>query len=176
MTISLAERAYAAGFFDGEGWIRIKRDRRRDMVSPRFFIVVGAANTKREPIDFLREKFGGSIRVRISKDKCWADRYDWQVTDELAVRFLRVVLPYLKIKRPQAKLAIQFQDTLHSRLFIHGSKLPRVEVARRNQFYLKMKALNVKGIKQSILTLAWPERGVDGQLGLFDAFSSLGGL
>ncbi len=53
--------------------------------------------------------FNGSIRCYQTNPK-WKVTWRWVAHGEGGAQFLELILPYLKLKRPQAELAIQFQN------------------------------------------------------------------
>jgi len=112
--------AYTAGLFDGEGCIVIALYRKpyRGRVTPSYALVCNVNITNKPIIDWLRETYGGSIieqtKYRPANYKrCWS----WRVTSRKADKFLKAILPYLKLKKAQASLAIEFQKTRRN----HGS-------------------------------------------------------
>ena len=107
--------AYTAGIMDGEGSICIAKSApsvKNGTKSPSHWLQVGIINTNRELIEWLEKTFGGHISdnshspSRKRQRPCWA----WRVTSIQAKIFLQSIYPYLKIKKKQAKLAIEFQE------------------------------------------------------------------
>lgn len=102
--------AYMAGFFDGEGWIYIvktKPYKLRRMISNRYYLYVGIGNTNQEIIEWIKDRVGGNILSEVGKNGLM---YRWHLASIKAKDFLEKILPYLKIKKPQAILAIDFQN------------------------------------------------------------------
>ncbi len=96
--------AYTAGIIDGEGWICIKR-------TPRAYqITVGVGNTNEWLINWLQFSFGGGVYPRTGLADNQKPQWHWNLSTRQAGNFLKLILPYLRIKRPQAELAIQFQS------------------------------------------------------------------
>ena len=58
---------------------------------------------------WLCDSFGGSILARKRKAPRRAIT-QWQIANKQAVEFLLTILPYLRIKKPQAEIAITFQS------------------------------------------------------------------
>ena len=110
---SAAELAYAAGFFDGEGHIRICHQKSED----RFSLTVEATQATGVVIQWLRDKFGGRTRYdeftqSYSKSKI-GRRWDWSCNATRAALFLITIRPYLIVKAEQADVAIAFQATMN---------------------------------------------------------------
>ncbi|MBA7671600.1 hypothetical protein ES703_79759 [subsurface metagenome] len=99
------EVAYIAGFFDGEGCVRIqeKLGRKRGGVSLRTQIV----NAFPEPLRLCQRIFGGKVKLIRTREN-WSDLYGWEIYARKAETFLAVILPYLILKREEATLGISF--------------------------------------------------------------------
>lgn len=97
--------AYVAGIIDGEGCIGIYKHKHR------YYLQVAVHMTNEWLVNWLSFAFKGSIstygyyRKRENCQKEWA----WNLTGKKALVFLELVYPYLKLKKPQAEIAIQFQ-------------------------------------------------------------------
>lgn len=90
---------YAAGFFDGEGWVSIKTHK---VYQPN--LMIGVGQLVREPLDLLLGLWGGSINQ--GKD----GMFRWQIGADRSANALREMLPYLMVKRTQAEIGIRFND------------------------------------------------------------------
>ncbi|MGI8640372.1 MAG: hypothetical protein ACR2MG_10570 [Pyrinomonadaceae bacterium] len=106
--------AYYAGMFDGEGHITIAISQGKKQSS--FWLQIGITNTFLSLIDELQKDFGighfsetsgNRTNVRFCKT--------WRCTSNQAMHVLKCLLPYLRVKKDQAKLAIEFQERLSSR-------------------------------------------------------------
>lgn len=111
---SETDKAYAAGFFDGEGNVCIAANLRGG-AGTKYHVHnmrIGASQREAEPLVWLRDRWGGSIR-RASRSAVTGRRmyYEWACFAIGAAAFLRDVLPYLQIKRERADLALKFQAT-----------------------------------------------------------------
>ena len=93
--------AYAAGFFDGEGSISVRRRGKRyaagEYVVPR--IRVGQNN--RAPLDALKAQWGGTIEGPITRGRFHA-HYRWVAEGQKAINALSSFLPFLVVKRDMA--------------------------------------------------------------------------
>ena len=105
-----SDLAYAAGFFDGEGSIGIYHHRKKTCKSGwQNGLRVRGYNTNEMVIRWFEYNFGGSVH----KKKAEANRqqgYVWNADSRIAYQFLKQVLPYLKVKKSQAELALSFQE------------------------------------------------------------------
>ena len=95
--------AYIAGFFDGEGCIRIKR---ASQGGGSYYVWVAITNSNKEILDYVETIFGGQVR----KAEKTVNKviYHYLITSSEAVDMLKVLLSFLKEKRQQAELAIMF--------------------------------------------------------------------
>lgn len=87
MTDDCANAAYAAGFIDGEGGVRV--------LSPRPGVVslqVAAYQNDRRPLDWLVEHYGG----KVSEGR--PGQHQWRLHGHNAVPFLKLIRPFLKVK------------------------------------------------------------------------------
>jgi hypothetical protein len=103
------ELAYLAGFMDGEGTIGMRRVvRPRNTSGYSYEPYVSCGNTDPSIVTWLSEIFGGQVRKRAvtrgRNHKPWF--YHWQVKSRSATAVCRVLLPYLRMKRPQAELLL----------------------------------------------------------------------
>jgi hypothetical protein len=112
--------AWAAGFFDGEGYVTIQK-RNSEVNGKRyrgFYLRVGLKHVAPAPIYELQKLFGGTVRIeqrRTSKDGCSRkDIHVWQVSCEEAKSCLVQMMPYFINKTKVAELGIELQNTMQS--------------------------------------------------------------
>ena len=106
------ELAYIAGIVDGEGYIGISADhRKRDPDRPCWRLRVSVTNTSEWLVQYLKFSVGGGVIV-LKSDKRLRPCYQWQIGYGKAAEFLKLILPYLQLKRPQAEIAIKFQASI----------------------------------------------------------------
>jgi hypothetical protein len=103
---------YAAGLFDGEGSISIAVDLSRlkkKRSSPHFAAQVHIAMIDRCGIEIFPELFGGNISYQKPRTKMRHGLYRWQASTKNASKIIKEMLPYLRVKRPQAEILLEFQ-------------------------------------------------------------------
>lgn len=122
--------AWAAGFFDGEGNVGITADGH---------VRAGAAQVVAAPLHDLQRAFGGTVRGKITPNPLHRDQWFWSVGGVAAQSFLTAIRPYLRVKGPQADLAI---DALMHHPPRRGKRVGDWERAERGSFYLAMLDLN----------------------------------
>lgn len=134
--------AYTAGIIDGEGCISIiKNSRASDKLGYHFYLVVSVVNTNQWLINWLQMQYGGRIAFRNKVDRNHKNSWSWQMEAGRARDFLKLVLPYLNLKHPQAEVAINFQAT---RILAGRHQTEEVRVIQEAQRIL-MQKLNKKG-------------------------------
>lgn len=96
----MAETAYLAGFFDGEGCIQINKGSLR--------LAVCQLNPK--PLEMLQARYGGQIHHRPA-GATTRFAYVWSVMARGGGEALRELSPHLIVKRDEAEVALQYLDT-----------------------------------------------------------------
>jgi len=132
--------AYTAGIVDGEGCILIARNTKRKTGKTYHQLQVVVASSNLWLCEWLKMQYGGSItndkrylrRSAISKSVI----YKWFLTSNAASQFIKMILPYLYLKKPQAELAINFQENRGI-----SSKLTESQKILRQADYVLMRKL-----------------------------------
>lgn len=107
--------AYAAGFFDAEGCNLISKQKGTiRMIHPRYSLQAKIGVTNQLIMSWFKEQFGGSLSILKGK-KQKKIFFHWQISTRLAEIFLRQIFPYLRLKKPQAELAFQFQNEMRKK-------------------------------------------------------------
>lgn len=97
--------AYIAGFFDGEGCVRIKE---ANQGGNSFYVIAHITNSNRGTLERIQDFFGGAIREQEKTPN--KTIYNWCITSAEAVDFLKTLSPFLDEKKTQALLAIKFHE------------------------------------------------------------------
>jgi len=98
------ELAYLAGIIDGEGCVSIAKNTRRGRNY--YSLRINVSNNSIDLMQWLEDTFGDVVRTSYHR---WYDRrdlYDWTASGNQAQVLLELVLPFLIIKKDQAKLAL----------------------------------------------------------------------
>jgi hypothetical protein len=111
------EKAYLAGFFDGDGCVNIATHRIPGSISPIYYMQVIFSQATREVLDRIQTLLGyGKVyKLREAKGKATRPLFAYIVNGKQAERTLCLMLPYLYIKKEQAEVALQFRDTMRGR-------------------------------------------------------------
>ena len=138
--LPVSDLAWAAGFIDGEGTISVYG--RSDRINE-FRVTIQAVNTKRAALEKLQGMFGGTVHDmhRVTPGKNWKPSFYWTLSYEKAAAAIRLLLPFLVIKRPQAELALE------ARAFVGqpGRKRGESQVQSLRAISNRFRALNLKG-------------------------------
>ena len=107
------DKAWIAGIIDGEGSIFVMKQKRKDRERDINYILrVSVQSTDPFMTTELQKHFpGAEFKVQGDKREECSDTMKWQLNGKRATVFLREILPYMRVKHQQAKLAIEFQET-----------------------------------------------------------------
>lgn len=107
--------AWAAGFIDGEGCIRITRSYRKDTGYRTVFIEVSITQSSRELLDLFKARWGGYIahhKKGFKSSYTKREMFQYKVAAKGAAKLLEDVYPYLIGKKQQAKYTRAFAAIL----------------------------------------------------------------
>ena len=142
--------AYTAGIVDGEGSICIVKRRRHGINSGRstqYFILVSVVQKDGSVIDWLKGNFDGNVVLKNKANDGSDWIYQWRIQDKKAYEFLKLIFPFLLVKKSQAELAIRFQERLKfarkKNVDINGHYIPLTEheLSQREEIFLEIKRL-----------------------------------
>ena len=94
--------AWMAGFMDGEGSI--------GAYTRYYNVYVSITNTERWMLELFKFAFGGNVYDLLGGEVNWKARYEYKISGDKALVMLRALLPYLKLKKGQAELAVQYLE------------------------------------------------------------------
>lgn len=116
------EWSYFAGILDGEGCITLslRKYRKPDSISHRVLVY----NTDSKLLDWIHERFGGSMRIHIREDHNNRDgvyesygrktvyRLDWCIVADVE-KVLSGTIPYLIVKKDAAEMVLGLLSSNH---------------------------------------------------------------
>jgi len=138
--ISVEDLAYVAGIVDGEGSISIYTVRNQ------FYSKVSVANTDDILMNWLVERFGGGITHHQFKNS-WKPLFTWQIYSQQAAEFLRLILPFLKLKWQQAEILIELENMKSTNYRFRP--LTGAEYDKRNALREAARILNHRGTSEN---------------------------
>lgn len=145
-----ADLIYIAGFFDGEGSITIHHNFQPSPrgKSPNHTLQVSIGNTDRTVLDSIHAAFGGSFSVRPGQKKNHREVFQWGARCRGALKFLKAIRPYLRMKCAQADVAIAYQE----RKTMQGPQRlsPAVIMWREEQRHL-IRQLNGRNLNKRVI-------------------------
>lgn len=110
----IAQIAYFAGFFDGEGTVDIRHRKTHGGQYCRFELRVSVPQVVVSPLIELQANYGGSL----CKPKK-ASTTNWVITGRQAIKFLSDVVPHLRVKKDEAEVGLAFGNLLLSFEYKH---------------------------------------------------------
>ncbi len=94
------DESYMAGYFDGEGMVRIES---------RATVMAQIHSCYPHILRDAHKRFGGRIRKRdIQSKPNWRPSYQWRIYGNQALRFLASIYPFSREKKRQIQLALNF--------------------------------------------------------------------
>lgn len=102
---------YYAAFIDGEGHIGIKKYRDNRMSCPMYSERVSVAGTCERIIRSFDDLIAGHIYYHKGSNLSNRGYWSWEVTDDKARRFLKMIRPYLRVKGLQADVVLALGKT-----------------------------------------------------------------
>ena len=136
--ITEADKAYLAGIIDGEGCIDINVRRGKCGVGTHSARLV-ITQSNQPFLVYLKDMWGGLGSVHgLGGDRPGKKIYRWSITNNQCVFILRQALQYLRIKRPQADLAIELQLSRNK----NGARLSQETLDYRGDIKRKVSDLN----------------------------------
>lgn len=127
-------KAWAAGFWEGEGSITIaKRASKRYPLRPVYRLRVKAGQRKVEPLQILYDNWGGSLRPRRARES-----FDWSISCNMAIKFLRDIYPYLKFRHDQVDTGLE----LYNHVGCQGQLVSKEQMEKREVTREKLLELN----------------------------------
>ncbi len=131
-------RQYVAGFFDGEGSVGVyARKDRAEGFHLRTQLVQNNSKDVRMMFGWLIFRFGGHC-TGIDDPK--RKKFSWQLNSNNAVTFLRWILPYLVLKKDQAKVAIDWQVARPKRF---RDRFGRIRSKSKSRLQLDLKVVEI---------------------------------
>jgi len=124
---------WLAGFFDGEGCVYLQCDRRKLAV---FGLQITITQNDEPILKEVQSEFGGTVYLHKGR-RC----YRWRITSAPALSFLKAIQPYVRIKKEQVDLAIEFIGTLRERNSMGSTPMEDVILERRFEIHNRLKEL-----------------------------------
>lgn len=142
------DKAYLAGFLDGEGTIGIYKHYIRGRWAT-WESQVSICNAERTILEYLKLLLWGEgiyCNIYESKNRRYNQRNVFLLTiySKQATRFLKLLMPYLKLKRPQAELMLKFRELVEAN--VHRKKLTQEQRQQRDSIMEELRLHNRRGV------------------------------
>jgi len=130
-------KAWAAGFWEGEGSVTIaRRLSKRSRHGFAYRLRVRVSQTKVKPLQLLQGYWGGSLssRKRFGRTQ---ETYDWAISCRLGAKFLNDIYPYLKFRHRLAEIGLELADTMsNGNQLVTEGQFKKRETLRQEVFEL----------------------------------------
>jgi hypothetical protein len=135
--------AWAAGFLDGEGCIHIAKCKRAGNLSQTYRLGVSVTQNDREALVYFQEAVGISAPIYATKRAANHRRqcYTLNYTGHAAKALLSKIKKYLKRKKKEAEVALEFWVNGFIGKPGNGRKLNPELIAAREHYYILMRNL-----------------------------------
>lgn len=137
--LSIPDASYIAGFLDGEGTIGIYH--RSDNGGNTLRVSLYQSQKGIAVLEWVKDLVGaGRIVIENRCNENWDTACQYSCNSEVAAGLLRQLLPYLKIKKRQADIAIEYAQKCSMAEFRYDKTLHK-------EYLEKMRVLNARGLE-----------------------------
>ena len=148
------KNAYFAGLIDGEGSLGIVIGSKTNSKVYRKVVCRVQMVDGLGVLEEGQKIWGGWIykRERSKKNVKWQDSYDWSLQNGNVDKFLKDILPYLRIKKRQAEIVLEYRSLQRKKRTIASGgtglfQIPEKELEYRKKLETELKSLKLnKGI------------------------------
>ena len=120
--------AYMAGIFDGEGCISIGKHQRRKNWNPTYSLKISVVMCNPYIPKLFQMAFGGRIDC-YERVGYKLPHWNWHLDSKNTIPFLEAIMPYLRLKRDEARLALEFQKLKKVKHTFRGNSYKPEEIA-----------------------------------------------
>lgn len=109
------EISWAAGFFDGEGFVSIQKRKHVYKTGKTYtghYLRIGINHVAPEPLQEMQRLFGGTLSKSEKVVGNRKPRWRWQMNCSLAADALKRMLPYFKNKNKAAELGLELHNSM----------------------------------------------------------------
>ena len=136
---------------DGEGSIQLHKCKSKNDKRNHFYIQVEVGNTYKPIIYYIARLFNKSVIIRKNKE-INARKIFYRICfkKDDAVQMLKIIKPYLKIKKEQAKICLDFFKMSKKTSRYKNGKIKIVKIKtykKRLKMFNRLKQLNKRGKK-----------------------------
>ena len=167
MQLTEAEKAYLAGFFDEDGCVNIAvNSSDKNAATQTHYLQVILAQANEAFLRKWRDRLNiGSLHKVQPNEKTVKQCWSWRIFNREAEWFLRMILPYVDMKRQQVEIALEFRKTKHDVIAAYGT--PASMLALRQYYLEALQAAKREGEPPQDPQAEQLARLLDSQLALF---------
>lgn len=153
-SLSPTQKAWLAGFIDGEGFIGItfqrKKENKQQSSTPRYHPYLIITNKNRASIFYIKDIVGNGriYQLRKGTDKSHSPTFQYKLSKmDALVNLLKEIKPYLRVKHKQCNLLLQYIKTRQNKTIVTGagSRGTTSFSVEEEEIYNKLLALNKRG-------------------------------
>lgn len=146
--------SYLAGIVDGEGYIGILESTSKRMgMGYASRVAIQVAMTDFEIPILCHSTFGGGIRAYKTRNAIHKQSMCWYLNERSAVvSCLNRLLPYLRVKKEQAQIVLEFIAGCQKDEYTRWHKIPEHEITRRRELKNRISVLNHRGVSLPVET------------------------
>ena len=139
--MSKTDLAWVAGFFEGEGSVRINSFTKRNWGA----LIVSVCNTDKSIIEWFYKNWPGCFKRATGTNGNRKEAWVWVIASKKAEAFLKEIKPHIKrdIVLEKISTALKFQKQKQNCRWIKDKD---IYYKRQMRFFLEMKRLNKRGI------------------------------
>lgn len=122
---------YAAGIFDGEGFVYIFKKVKRESIG--YYVSVGVNMCHRPTVEAFYHRFGGHLNNGSTRKNPTHRRlFYWGAANRMAASFLEEIRPFLVVKADEADVALQLQKHIDQHRYISPGRNHMTERPNRD--------------------------------------------
>jgi len=117
--------AYLAGAMDSDGWFSIKKSDYKtrvikDCYYPTYQAKVGLKQVTPQIPNLLHSIFRGSLRKEKGQSENSKELFVFECNNQQAIAFCKTLLPFLVVKKQQAKIILELEETRNRKYLMHS--------------------------------------------------------
>ena len=128
---------WAAGFFDGEGCIKVSKSKVNYSKGYRHTLVIHITQKIKSPLNLFKKLFGGKI---YSTKKGKFTGYEYLIHNENAIKLLKTINPFLKLKKDESMLALKYGQYFLNK----NNRVSNIIYNNRDKLHIKLKTIKDK--------------------------------
>jgi len=140
VTVDPTLLSYLAGFVDGEGCIVIIKT--QTQYQPAYCLHLEVTNCNKEVLDLFADTFKRGTVLKFKDRINWRPCWVYQSSSRQAAEILQLLLPFLRVKKNQALLGIEFQKIKSGQHRGRWHPLTSVDLRIREMFRTQISHFN----------------------------------